>query len=116
MAVGAGVMTGLLAVGLWFEGVSSLHDPWVAPTVALAIVLVFDSFVALVGPRRVFYSSAFLSALLAASEWIGSGSGAAATLLTIAAAGATLCLSVVAARFEPQVSEQSHPMNLPVFG
>ncbi len=84
---------------------------------ALAVVLIVDSLVALVGPKRIFYSSALLSALLAGSEWIGSGSGAAAaTLLVVAAAGATLALSVVAARFEPQVSEQSHPMNLPVFG
>jgi|GEM_PF-3867897 len=54
---------------------------------------------------------------MAGSEWIGSGSDATAvTVLTIAMGLLTLVLSVAAARFEPKVSEQYHPLNLPVFG
>lgn len=117
LASGASALTGLLAVAAWFDGLTPLHDTWVALTLALALVLIVDSLLALVGPKRIFYSSAVISALLATSEWIGSGSGAGAgTLLTVVAAGVTLALSVVAARFDPPVSEQSHPMNLPVFG
>ena len=83
----------------------------------MAVVLTLDSFVALVGPRRIFYASAVLSALLAGSEWLGLGSDATVgNMLAIAVAIVTLVLSVVAARFEPEIPEQSHPMNLPVFG
>jgi Na+/melibiose symporter-like transporter len=83
----------------------------------VAIILVLDSLVALVGPKRIFYVSALLSALLTGSEWLGSGADVTAVkVLTIAMACVTLVLSVVAARLEPRVSEQSHPMNLPVFG
>ncbi len=87
------------------------------PAPAFAIALVLDSFVALVGPKRIFYASALLSALMTGSEWLGSGSDATVVnILAIAMAGVTLVLSVIAARFEPEISEQSHLMNLPVFG
>jgi len=83
----------------------------------MSIALVLDSFVALVGPKAVFYVSALLSALLAGSEWFGSGSDAkAVNVLAIAMAGATLVLSLVAARYQQEIPEQAHPMNLPVFG
>jgi Na+/melibiose symporter-like transporter len=83
----------------------------------VAIILVLNSFVVLVGPKSVFYISALLAALLTGSEWLGSGTNpTVANMLTIAMACVTLVLSIVAAKLEPQVSEQSHPMNLPVFG
>lgn len=111
------MLTGVLTVAVWSGGLASLHGYWVPVTLALGVVLAADSLVALVGPRRIFYSSALLSALLAGSDWIGSGSTTStAILLTVAAAAVTLVLAIVAARFEPEVSEQSHPMNLPVFG
>ena len=117
LAAGAGIVIGLLTTGVWFCRLIALRPFWATVTLALAILLVLDSFIAIVGPKRMFYASALLSALLAWSEWIGSDSGATvASVLAIAMACVTLVLSVVAARFEPKVSEQSHPMNLPVFG
>ena len=117
VAAGAGILTGLFAVGSWFSGLASLRPFWVALALSVAIILVLDSFVVLVGPKRIFYVSALLSALLTGSEWLGSGSDVTAVgILTIAMACVTLVLSIVAARLEPEVSEQSHPMNLPVFG
>jgi len=110
-------LTGLSAIGARVFGLAPPQPPWSTLTLALAAVLVVDSFIALFGPKRIFYSAALLSALLVGSELIGSGSApTAAGLLTMALAGVTLALSMVAARFEQEVSEQSNPMNLPVFG
>ena len=96
---------------------TAFDHSWTTLELVLAVVLVFDSLLALVGPRRILYSTALLSALLGGSEWIASEHGAtAAIILTIAIAGITLVLSTVAARLETQVAEQSNPMNLPVFG
>ena len=117
LGAGAGVLTGLFTVVAWFSGLAPLRPFWVALALPVAIILVLDSLVALVGPKRIFYVSALLSALLTGSEWLGSGADVTAVkVLTIAMACVTLVLSVVAARLEPRVSEQSHPMNLPVFG
>ena len=117
LATGAGILTGLLAAGAWFSGLTPLRPFWVTLALTVAIILVLNSFVVLVGPKRVFYVSALLSALLTGSEWLGSGTNATvASMLTIAMACVTLVLSIIAAKLEPQVSEQSHPMNLPVFG
>jgi hypothetical protein len=116
-SAGAGILAGLLTAGAWFSGLAPLRPVWATLTLAVAIALVFDSLVALIGPKRIFYVSALLSALLAGSEWLGSGSDAtAANPLVIAIAGVTLVLSIVAARYEPEISEQSHPLNLPIFG
>lgn len=117
MAAAAGVLTCLLMVGLWLGGLTPLHDSWVTPTLALSIVLILVSLVAYVGPKRIFYGSALFSALLAVSVWVGAGSDQTVfTVLMLAMAGLTMVLGVVAARTEPRVSEESHPMNLPVFG
>jgi ABC-type transport system involved in multi-copper enzyme maturation permease subunit len=117
IAACVGVLTGLSAIGARVFGLAPPQPPWSTLTLALAAVLVVDSFIALFGPKRIFYSAALLSALLVGSELIGSGSApTAAGLLTMALAGVTLALSMVAARFEQEVSEQSNPMNLPVFG
>lgn len=96
---------------------SPLRPFWVTLALAVAIALVPDSFVAIIGPKWILYVSALLLALLAGSEWLGSGSDATAVnLLAIATAGVTLVLSIAAARYGPEISEQSHPLNLPVFG
>jgi hypothetical protein len=117
IAAAAGVLTGLLMVGLWLGGLTPLHDSWMTSTLALSIILILDSLVAFVGPKRIFYGSALFSALLAVSEWVGAGSDETVfTALVFAMAGLTMVLGVVAARTELRVSEESHPMNLPVFG
>jgi len=116
-AAGFGVLTGLIATGTWLSGLSSVRGYWTAVTFALAFALILDSLIAFWGPKRVFYVSALLSALLAGSDLSGSTSRTdVITLVTIAASCISLVLAIAAARFEPDVSEQSHPMNLPVFG
>jgi hypothetical protein len=117
IAAALGVLTGLLMVGFWLGGLTPLHDSWVTPTLALSIILILVSLVAFVGPKRILYGSALFSALLAVSEWVGAGSdGTVFTVVMLAMAALTMVLGVVAARAEPRVSEESHPMNLPVFG
>jgi len=117
LTTGIGMLTGLMTVGVLFFGLTPLHQSWAMLTLALAGVLAVDSVIAYVGPKSIFYSSAVISALLVGSESIGSGSSATAgTILAIGMAGVTMVLSVLAARFVPEVSEQSNPMNLPVFG
>lgn len=83
----------------------------------LAAVLILVSFVAFVGPSLLFYAASlvciFIDVLEAANySAIAPGSlYMALGLVTIA-----LALDLVAARQRTGVSEQSHPMNLPVFG
>ncbi len=117
LTVDVGILTGLLAVGASLSGLTPLRPLWVTLALALAIALVLDSFVTLVGPRRIVYVSALLSALLPGSEWLGPGSDATVVnALAIAMASVTLVLSIITAKFESEVSEQSHRMNLLIFG
>jgi len=117
MAGAAGALTSLLTVVGGLYGQLPQGHSWGTLTQAVAVVLFFDIVIALVGPRRVFYSTALISVALIGAELAGSGSGPVGIVLAVISADAvTLVLSIVAARFETQVSEQSHPMNLPVFG
>jgi hypothetical protein len=117
IAAGAGVLTGLLGIGDWLYGVTHMTMTWDGIVVALAALLIADSLIAMIGPRKVFYSVALLSALLAASEWAGARSGLSwGGAVTVVLAVATVALGVAVAFREPGVSEESHPMNLPVFG
>lgn len=117
IAAGAGGVTGLSGIAVWLHSFAGLSGMWVAAYVALSVILIVNSLVALVGPKKVFYSQAGLAALLAVTEWAGSGTSSMfASLIVTVAAAATFILSVLAARHEQRISEQSHPMNLPVFG
>ena len=117
LAAAAGALTGILVMGAWIGGQSPLHGSWATMTIVAAVVLILDSLVAYLGPKSAFYVSALLSALLVGSDWSGSTSETVVTsLVTTAAACVTIFLAIAAARYEPEVSEQSNPMNLPVFG
>lgn len=84
---------------------------------ALAVVLILDSAICLFGPRKVFYSTAGLSAILAVIVLFASAANPLSVgALTVGLLGVVSIVSVMAARWEPKVSEQAHPMNLPVFG
>lgn len=91
---------------------------------ALGIILILDCALALVGPRFTFYAAAFLSLLVAAAmalypfgmETVANPTLSAGSSADLILAAATLVLSLLAARSRTPVSEQSHPMNLPVFG
>lgn len=122
---------GILA-GLWTVAVSYLDGRlhtcpatgcppsgsglWDVVVPALSVVLILDSFVCLVGPRRVFYASAALSGVLAASVLLGPSLETMVLYVTLGLLSVEFVLSIIAARWETKVSEQSHPMNLPVFG
>ncbi len=80
----------------------------------VAVVLVLASAVSFVGPKKVFYASAALCAVLAVLI-LGSDL-TPPVLLTVTLTAGAFVLNVVAARWETKVSEQSNPMNLPVFG
>ena len=117
VAAALGIIAGVWTVVASLEGLTRYHSLWSPLTTALAAVLVIDSVVCLVGPKLVFYASVVLSILLGGSIFLGSGSDLNLySLLAIGLAGATFVLSLIAARSESKVSEQSHPMNLPVFG
>ena len=87
---------------------------------ALAVILILVSLGGLVGPKFVFYVSAAVSALVLVASAVNSGTISALSdwnvLVGLGLAAASLALGLVAARSEGAVSEQSHPMNLPVFG
>ncbi len=91
---------------------------WV-PTVigALGILLIFDAVLCLVGPRKTFYGMTVVSILIAilliavAGEVNGLFFWPTLVLALVASA-----LSVLAARSKFGLTEQSNPMNLPVFG
>ncbi len=89
-------------------------------TSAFAVVLMVDSLACLIAPRKAFYASALLGAVLAAL--IGYGGVYSGTLFDVSVivglvlAALTVVLGLAAARSRGSVSEQQHPMNLPVFG
>jgi hypothetical protein len=84
---------------------------------SLGIILLLDSAVCFIGPSVAFYASAVLSAILLVYELSLSISfGSAETILAIVLALATIVLDVAAARVKKVVSEENHPLNLPVFG
>ena len=83
----------------------------------LSIVLLLASLGSVVGPRPIFYAMALVAGLADAVEALGHngvvGGDLVATFVLV-----TLCaiFSLLAAGTGTGVSEQSHPMNLPVFG
>jgi len=82
----------------------------------VSVALIIDSLVAFVGPRLTFVLQAVLAALLSATAGAASDALSASMLIVVLAGAATLVLGILAVRHEQRISEQSHPMNLPVFG
>ncbi len=81
----------------------------------LGIALLFVSLLCFVGPKKLFYFSAILSVLMAGFLFAVPGDFILLAL-TLALFLGEFVLSLVAARTGPKMSEQSNPMNLPVFG
>jgi len=123
-----GILAGLWAIGgtvadgLARNTVCSTQLPCPSPpgpnvfVLALAGLLILTSLVCLFGPSVVFYASAVLSVLLGASMVLDSNLGDPVVEMALGLAAASFVLSVVAARKRVGISEQSNPMNLPVFG
>ena len=112
VAAWLGVVTGLWAFVAVYSGEAGSFG---LLTLSVSILLALVSFFCMVGPRRGFYVSAILALVLAGSMLIGSGLNWVA-YLTMALAVIDSAVGVIAARREARVSEQSNPMNLPVFG
>lgn len=84
---------------------------------ALCLVLVVDSVASLMAPKVAFYASALIAIIIGAAVAAGSGFTLTSWVMSVAVlAGMTVALDLLAARGITGVSEQSHPMNLPVFG
>jgi hypothetical protein len=86
-------------------------------TIALSIGLICSSVASFLWHRGVLYVSVFLSALLAAAVLFDAAETGplvlwVADVLSVASAVANL----IAARRRIAMPEQSHPLNLPVFG
>jgi fluoride ion exporter CrcB/FEX len=92
------------------------QDP--AETLALEVaggLLALLSVVSFLGPRRVYLGPAVL-ALAVGGLVLATTSFSDFVALTLGLDAATFVACVAAAVRETRVSEQSHPMNLPVFG
>ena len=121
-----GMLTGVWAVGgSLADGISrgcpsgapcGTTPPWNFYVVALSVLLFLNSLVTLVGPRITFYASAVLSVLLGVSMIPNSSFVNPVVLIAIGLVVLTFATSLVAVRRRAQISEQSNPMNLPVFG
>ena len=86
-------------------------------SLGFSILLVLSSLSVVVIGRFGFYAVAFLAASIDVVEAVGSPGVATGPLfLTFLLATLALILSVLATRAGTGVSEQAHPMNLPVFG
>ena len=73
--------------------------------------------VTLVGPKSVFYASAVLGLLIDIAEIMNyAGIASGPLYVTVALASLSVILGLLSARRGTGFSEQSHPMNLPVFG
>jgi len=93
---------------------ATLHNAgWVVELLAAALLVV--SAVCFLGPKSLFYLSAMFSGVLAGTVY-ALADFTAIVAVTLVLCAAALVLGVLAARREASVSEQSHPMNLPVFG
>lgn len=83
----------------------------------LGVLLVLDSLASVIAPRAVFFVSALLAALIDLLEVVNHSTIVQTTFyVTVVLVTVSLVLSLASALKETTVSEQSHPMNLPVFG
>jgi len=75
------------------------------------------SFAEFIGPRSLFYLTAAFGLAIDVIELLNySKIGPGTFYITVALVTASFFLSVVALRQRTGISEQSNPMNLPVFG
>jgi hypothetical protein len=83
----------------------------------MAVILVLGSLATFLTPASLFYLTASLGLLIDAIEVLNySVIGAGSFYVTMILVTLSVALSILAATRRAVVSEQSHPMNLPVFG
>jgi hypothetical protein len=84
---------------------------------AMALILVLGSLATFLTPASLFYLTAVLGLLIDAMEMLNySVIGTGPFYVTMILVTLSVVLSVLAATRRTAVSEQSHPLNLPVFG
>lgn len=84
---------------------------------SLSVVLVAVGLVGFVGPKTIFYAGVVSALLVVALEVVSYASiGQFYFYTTLILVVLSLLLAVGAVRAKTGVSEQSHPLNLPVFG
>lgn len=109
-----GSYTNLFGLLSLCSGENCVSQPFLIGQI-VAAVLVLVSIASYFGPRTILYAVAVLSALLA-GFLLFTYALSSSVDITLGMLVITLILSLMGALRNPRVSEQSHPMNLPVFG
>ena len=96
----------------------SLVAPWDWLVIALAVLLLVGALISLTGIPAAFYASAALAVLVVIAVVVSERAALADTgiLVTVVLGAAAVAADVLAVRMRPQISEENHPLNLPVFG
>ena len=126
VAAVVGIATAVWGVFLgfyWRGPVDFLVGHETRPVVSNEVILVVSvtllviSHICLLGPRVLFYVPAGLSAVLAVAVYGAGVSGSGLLfVVTMALCAGTVALGLLAARKRAGLSEENHPLNLPVFG
>ena len=103
--------------GSCLQQTSAPADPLGLVYAGFSAALIVASVGGLVGPKVIFYAMATLAGLIDLVEVIGRSNVATDDLImTFVLASLGIMLSLLAATSGMGMSEQSNPMNLPVFG
>lgn len=110
-----GVVAGLYSTRIFDVQLSmSGGDFWI---LVVGILLLLDSIVCIVGFRTAFYGSAALSVLLILDILLfGAAISDIAFIASVLLGLITVVLDIITVRHREIVSEENHPLNLPVFG
>lgn len=85
--------------------------------IVLGVLLLVVSLACFYGANIAFAGSALLSGALLFAGWVGwEGGHSGLEWTTLAVASVDIALCVLAYRSSQGISEEGHPMNLPVFG
>ena len=110
-----GIVAGVYSNQLFGSQLSKAGgDIWIP---IVSVLLVLDSVACLAGLRTAFYVSAALSILLIADFLLFGAALASTAFVASAILGlVTIVMDAFAVRHRELVSEENHPLNLPVFG
>jgi hypothetical protein len=98
-------------------GVNNILPPTNLVIIGIAVLLVLDSVVCLVGISKAFYASAVISLAMVGAEFaMGGGLDTTGAMVALPLMVVTVAMDIVGATRKQYVSEENHPLNLPVFG
>lgn len=128
-AVTVGIINGAwgIVAGLYWRSLfqtplmsSGINMVLPATDVVISVVglfLILVSLVCLVGPSNLLYASAVVSIAMVGAEFVtGVSFDTTGLIVSLFLMAATVVLDVAAATRKQYVSEENHPLNLPVFG